>query len=66
MLAIRVAAEWVLRNGGGIKFMQQNKWIWNYNALDMGPTEKFQLQKIDGKGTCITTGGLEHLGYSLM
>ncbi|KAK3751476.1 hypothetical protein QZH41_009189 [Actinostola sp. cb2023] len=57
----RVAAEWVLRNGGGVKFTHQNSWIHNYNALEMGPAEKFKLQKIDGKATCITTGGLQHL-----
>ncbi|XP_031569885.1 ATP synthase subunit s, mitochondrial-like isoform X2 [Actinia tenebrosa] len=57
----RVAAEWVLRNGGGVKFLHHNGWVWNYNALVAGPREKYKLQKINGKNTCITTGGLLHL-----
>ncbi|KAJ7380014.1 ATP biosynthetic process [Desmophyllum pertusum] len=57
----RVAAEWVLRCGGGVKFKSIDKWIWNYNAIPDGPRGKFVLEGINAKGISVTTGGLQHL-----
>lgn len=57
----RVAAEWVLRCGGGVKFKHLDKWTWNYNAIPDGPSRKLALEGIDAKGICVTTGGLQHL-----
>lgn len=58
----RVAAEWVLRCGGGVKFKHLDKWMWNYNAIPDGPKGKLMLEGINAKGVSITTGGLQHLG----
>lgn len=58
----RVAAEWVLRCGGGVKFKHIDKWMWNYNAIPDGPKGKLMLEGINAKGVSITTGGLQHLG----
>lgn len=57
----RVAAEWVLRCGGGAKFKHFDKWIWDYNAIPDGPKEKLKLEGINAKGISVTTGGLQHL-----
>ncbi|XP_015769107.1 PREDICTED: ATP synthase subunit s, mitochondrial-like isoform X1 [Acropora digitifera] len=57
----RVAAEWVLRCGGGVKFKHLDKWMWNYNAIPDGPKGKLMLEGINAKGVSITTGGLQHL-----
>lgn len=57
----RVAAEWVLRCGGGVKFKHLEKWMWDYNAIPDGPVGKLALEGINAKGVNITTGGLQHL-----
>ncbi|XP_078350544.1 ATP synthase subunit s, mitochondrial-like isoform X1 [Oculina patagonica] len=57
----RVAAEWVLRCGGGVKFKNPDKWIWDYNAIPDGPKGRLALEAINAKGISVTTGGLQHL-----
>lgn len=57
----RVAAEWVLRCGGGVKFKNLDKWMWDYNAIPDGPIGKLKLEGINAKGISITTGGMQHL-----
>ncbi|CAH3043545.1 unnamed protein product [Pocillopora meandrina] len=57
----RVAAEWILRCGGAVKFKNFEKWIQNYNAIPDGPKGKFFLEAISAKGISVTTGGLQHL-----
>ena len=58
----RVAAEWILRCGGGVKFKKPNVWMWDYNALPPGPKGHYLLEAINAKETSVTTGGLLHLG----
>lgn len=60
----RVAAEWILRCGGAVKFKNFEKWIQNYNAIPDGPKGKFFLEAISAKGISVTTGGLQHLGIT--
>ena len=60
--SFRVAAEWVLRCGGGVKFKNPEKWIWDYNAIPDGPKGRLALEAINAKGISVTTGGLQHLG----
>lgn len=59
--SLRVAAEWILRCGGTVKFKNFEKWIQNYNAIPDGPKGKFSLEAISAKGISVTTGGLQHL-----
>ncbi|XP_048586633.1 ATP synthase subunit s, mitochondrial-like [Nematostella vectensis] len=61
IIGCRVAAEWILRCGGGVKFHSHDSWMRNYNALAPGPGHKYRLQGIDAQDTCVTTGGLLHL-----
>ncbi|XP_022788079.1 ATP synthase subunit s, mitochondrial-like isoform X2 [Stylophora pistillata] len=61
--ADRVAAEWILRCGGTVKFKNFEKWIQNYNAIPDGPKGKFSLEAISAKGISVTTGGLQHLVF---
>jgi len=51
----------VLRCGGGVKFKNPEKWIWDYNAIPDGPKGRLALEAIDAKGISVTTGGLQHL-----
>lgn len=60
----RVAAEWILRCGGAVKFKNFEKWIQNYNTIPDGPKGKFFLEAISAKGISVTTGGLQHLGIT--
>ena len=62
----RVAAEWILRCGGAVKFRNFEKWTQNYNAIPDGPKGKFFLEAISAKGISVTTGGLQHLGITFI
>ena len=48
-----------------MKFLNFDRWLWDYNALPDGPRGKYLLEKINAKGVSITTGGLAHLGELL-
>ena len=65
-LTFRVAAEWVLRCGGGVKFKNPEKWIWDYNAIPDGPKGRLALEAINAKAISVTTGGLQHLGNYML
>lgn len=65
-LTFRVAAEWVLRCGGGVKFKNPEKWIWDYNAIPDWPKGRLALEGINAKGISVTTGGLQHLGNYIL
>lgn len=52
----------MLRCGGGVKFKNPEKWIWDYNAIPDGPKGRLALEAINAKGISVTTGGLQHLG----
>ena len=57
----RVAGEWILRCGGGVKFTRTDRYIWDYNALPEWHRNKYEVEGIDAKNTYITDGGLDHL-----
>lgn len=54
----RLCAEWVLKNGGFIKFEKQ-KWTTDYNAL---PAENYRylIDEVDGTKSTIMALGFEH------
>lgn len=58
----RVAGEWILRCGGGVKFTKIDRYIWDYNSLPEWSRNKYEVEGIDAKNTYITDGGLDHLG----
>ena len=61
----RAAAEWIVRNGGSVKFAGFDKCIEDYNALPTGPkTKKYFLQEIIARNTSLTDNGFEHLGIN--
>ncbi|CAB4042692.1 Hypothetical predicted protein [Paramuricea clavata] len=57
----RVAGEWILRCGGGVKFTKIDRYIWDYNSLPEWSRNKYEVEGIDAKNTYITDGGLDHL-----
>ncbi|XP_066147159.1 ATP synthase subunit s, mitochondrial [Euwallacea fornicatus] len=58
--ADRTCAEWILRNGGKVKWVHGEEYVTDYNNL---PKEEIpvKLQEIDATGSCIMTNGFEHL-----
>ena len=59
----RAAAEWILRNGGSVRFAGFEKPIQDYNILPMGPkTNNYHLEVINARNISLTDNGLEHLG----
>ena len=61
----RVAGEWILRCGGGVKYTNVDRYIWDYNSLPEWPRNKYEVEGIDAKNTYVTDGGLDHLGMHL-
>ena len=57
--ADRAAAEWVLRNGGKVKFIVFKNWTTDYNRI---PAESASVEAIDVSGVHVMDIGLEHLG----
>ncbi|XP_062503382.1 ATP synthase subunit s, mitochondrial-like isoform X2 [Corticium candelabrum] len=58
----KIAAEWVVRCGGSIRFQGYERWEKDYNLLPHGTQGRFLLTDIDASNTSITDGGLAHLG----
>ncbi|XP_057316275.1 ATP synthase subunit s, mitochondrial-like [Hydractinia symbiolongicarpus] len=54
----RAASEWILRNGGKVKFSSSITWISNYGGSGGGSME---LVGIDANGVALTNSGLQHL-----
>lgn len=56
----RTCAEWILRNGGKVKYVNAVEYESDYNSL---PTEevRFKIQEIDASGSSIMAMGFEHL-----
>lgn len=50
----RLAAEWILRCGGGIKWNQGGKFLRDYNSLPVGNFRTLKITAIDGKDAGIT------------
>ncbi|RUS87644.1 hypothetical protein EGW08_004567 [Elysia chlorotica] len=57
----RAAAEWVLRNGGVIKWTTSSNRLNDFNMLPTTGFESYKLEEIDLSGTDIIGLGLEHL-----
>lgn len=55
----RTCAEWLLRNGAKVKFINENHFISDYNKL---PTEckKFFIKEVDASDSCIMHYGFAH------
>merc|ERR1712080_46948 len=58
----RAAAEWIIRNGGKIKFASSHSWMENYASLPGGSRDTgHRLVGIDAQGVSLTNIGLMHL-----
>lgn len=55
----RVCAEWILRNGGKVKFLDEKEYLEDYNKL---PPEKTKLQiiEVDASDSSISHYGFPH------
>lgn len=56
----RVCAEWVLKNGGSIRWLGDSQFITDYNMLPPERTKKF-LEAIDATNSSISHHGFPHL-----
>ncbi|XP_065662275.1 ATP synthase subunit s, mitochondrial isoform X4 [Hydra vulgaris] len=54
----RAAAEWIIRNGGKVKFESHITWSTSYSTLSNSCTK---LVAIDGSNIALTSNGLRHL-----
>ncbi|XP_005096709.1 ATP synthase subunit s, mitochondrial [Aplysia californica] len=57
----RACAEWVLRNGGTIKWTTSTKYLKNYNLLPSIDFESYKIEEIDLTATNVIGLGFEHL-----
>lgn len=58
----RGAAEWIVRNGGKIRFGSSQSWIKSYASLPAGSRQTgHKLLSIDGQGLSLSNNGLAHL-----
>lgn len=55
----RTCAEWILRNGGSVKWAQSSKVLSNYNELPSEGT-KLILEEVDASKTSIMQNGFVH------
>uniref|UniRef100_A0A8C7DWP3 Distal membrane arm assembly component 2 like n=1 Tax=Naja naja TaxID=35670 RepID=A0A8C7DWP3_NAJNA len=56
----RAASEWLLRCGASVRYHGYDKWQQDYNALPMGPLEKYKIQAINATESCIMNRGFEY------
>ncbi|XP_063146630.1 ATP synthase subunit s, mitochondrial [Candoia aspera] len=57
----RAASEWLLRCGALVRYHGQDRWQQDYNALPMGPFEKYKIQAINATESCIMNKGFDYL-----
>jgi H+-transporting ATP synthase F0 complex subunit s len=57
----RAAAEWVLKNGGSIKWTTSSNQLADYNLLPSTGFESYKLEEIDLTATDVIGLGFEHL-----
>lgn len=56
----RSCAEWILRNGGKVKFLSSDEFEVDYNHLPKEEVQ-FEIQEIDASNSSIMAMGFEHL-----
>ena len=60
--ADRACAEWVLRNGGSIKWKDSATYLTDYNLLPRTDFHNYHVEGIDLTGTDVIDMGFRHLG----
>eukprot|EP00099_Drosophila_melanogaster_P000699 NP_001027422.1 uncharacterized protein Dmel_CG10731, isoform B [Drosophila melanogaster] len=59
--ANRLCAEWIIKNGGGVRFVESPSRLWkDYNSLP-GENTQFCIKVVDASNSSIMKIGLEHL-----
>ncbi|KAH8336764.1 hypothetical protein KR059_002636, partial [Drosophila kikkawai] len=57
----RLCAEWIIKNGGGVRFVGSPNRLWkDYNSLP-GENAPFEIKVVDASNSSIMKIGLEHL-----
>ncbi|XP_013918165.1 PREDICTED: ATP synthase subunit s, mitochondrial isoform X1 [Thamnophis sirtalis] len=56
----RAASEWLLRCGASVRYHGFDKWQQDYNAIPMGPLEKYKIQAINATESCIMNRGFDY------
>ncbi|XP_078000926.1 ATP synthase subunit s, mitochondrial-like [Glandiceps talaboti] len=56
----RAAAEWLLRCGAHVKFVDYGRWNTDYNALPVGPPRKYKIEAVDASDSSIMHIGFPH------
>ena len=63
----RTCAEWILRNGGRIRFVEEEEWLSDYNLLpDEKDSHLFHVKDIDATGADLMFNGFLHLGKAFL
>lgn len=57
----RAAAEWLLRNGAGVKWKGAGEVATDYNKLPVGNFERYKIEEIDGENSTIMSYGFGYL-----
>lgn len=61
----RAASEWLLRCGASVRYHGYDKWQQDYNAIPVGPLEKYKIQAINATESCIMNRGFDYFGMLL-
>lgn len=58
----RLCAEWVLKCGGRMRWVDSGEWLTDYNSLPPENNElQLSVQDIDVSGTVVMSEGFQHL-----
>lgn len=55
------AVEWVMRNGGTVKWKNHQRWLTDYNEIGYGTGTGNHVEAIDATESSITEEGFEYL-----
>ncbi|XP_076067372.1 ATP synthase subunit s, mitochondrial-like isoform X2 [Oratosquilla oratoria] len=57
----RACAEWLLRCGAGVKWLNYGSWTKDYNSLPIGGAKMHKIEEIDGTDSAVMYAGFPHL-----
>lgn len=56
----RACAEWLLRCGAGVKWINSEHWLNNYNSLPVTGSQIFEIEEVDATDSAIMHIGFPH------
>ncbi len=64
--AERACAEWLMRCGAHVKWVNSDRWQTDYNSLPSGNYDKYKIEEVNADDAAVMHVGFVHLGlYSL-